>query len=230
MKASSFKVVLIGESNAGKSSFLHRLMYESKLANELNSLQENSIPPEYELPPPVYTVGTAFAGIKLNNQYRIHIWDTAGQERYKSLVKMYTRDSDAVILMFDITDKWEETKEFWISFIKKNFDYHSNDVVCGCAPIILLLANKIDLKDDFLESSKSSFIQSNTIDPLIQSIKYFPISVKTGYNINEVYQYLAQKLVERSQTVCSAKNNTIREELIDVSKKSRKKCKLFSCF
>ena len=33
------------------------------------------------------------------------MWDTAGQERYKSITKMYYKKSDAIIFVYDITNK-----------------------------------------------------------------------------------------------------------------------------
>lgn len=33
------------------------------------------------------------------------VWDTAGQERFRSLVPMYYRNSDAVAIIFDVTDR-----------------------------------------------------------------------------------------------------------------------------
>jgi GTPase SAR1 family protein len=32
------------------------------------------------------------------------IWDTAGQERFRSLLTLYYKNSDAVIIVFDLTD------------------------------------------------------------------------------------------------------------------------------
>jgi GTPase SAR1 family protein len=31
------------------------------------------------------------------------IWDTAGQERYRSLLVMYYKNSDVIIMVFDVT-------------------------------------------------------------------------------------------------------------------------------
>ena len=51
---------------------------------------------------------------------KLNVWDTAGQERYNSLIPMYTRNSDIVILTFSLTDrvsfnnlvKWKETTKY----------------------------------------------------------------------------------------------------------------------
>ena len=42
---------------------------------------------------------------KTGRTCRVKLWDTAGQERFKSLVPSYFRDSDGIILAFDLTNK-----------------------------------------------------------------------------------------------------------------------------
>lgn len=44
------------------------------------------------------------------------VWDTAGQERFRSLVPMYYRNSDAVAIIFDVSDResFDQVKS-WIS-------------------------------------------------------------------------------------------------------------------
>lgn len=36
--------------------------------------------------------------------FTFKVWDTAGQERFRSLVPMYYRNSDAVAVIFDVSD------------------------------------------------------------------------------------------------------------------------------
>lgn len=54
------------------------------------------------------TVGGDFltANITLKGKkYTLHIWDTAGQEKFESISNTFYRDTDACIIVFDITDK-----------------------------------------------------------------------------------------------------------------------------
>lgn len=164
------KVILVGESNTGKSSFLDRILFNIKNLNTqpLGGLME------YKLPMKHSTIGTCFAAININ-KHCIHIWDTAGQERFRSLVPLYSRDSDVIIIMFDLNDDttWEEVKIRWIDYVIDNFDFHcihkninkfelslkkddedyNNEIyideneVCCCAPSVILLGNKTDLSN-----------------------------------------------------------------------------------
>ena len=46
---------------------------------------------------------------------QLSIWDTAGQERFESLTKMYFKDSDAALIVYDVTfpESFERAKK-WI--------------------------------------------------------------------------------------------------------------------
>lgn len=56
------------------------------------------------------------------------VWDTAGQERFRSLVPMYYRNSDAVAIIFDVSDSDSFSQvKYWINgnikiCINKNYD------------------------------------------------------------------------------------------------------------
>ncbi len=46
---------------------------------------------------------------------QLSIWDTAGQERFESLTKMYFKDTDAALIVYDVTltESFEKTKK-WV--------------------------------------------------------------------------------------------------------------------
>ena len=46
------------------------------------------------------------------------IWDTAGAEKFESISEQYTRNSDAAIICYDVTDKptFEKAKQ-WVKFV-----------------------------------------------------------------------------------------------------------------
>jgi GTPase SAR1 family protein len=44
--------------------------------------------------------------IKFNNMtVKVNIWDPAGQDRFEALTKNYIQNIDAILLVFDMTDK-----------------------------------------------------------------------------------------------------------------------------
>lgn len=56
-----------------------------------------------------------------NTKIKLQIWDTAGQESFKAIVKSFYRNSSAVILVYNITDKNTFTNvSQWLSEAKEN--------------------------------------------------------------------------------------------------------------
>ena len=65
--------------------------------------------------------------IKINDEiFKIEIWDTAGQERYRALAKVFYKNADVCILVYDITRKssFTELKNYWIKEIKENAKFN----------------------------------------------------------------------------------------------------------
>jgi small GTP-binding protein len=117
----SVKVILLGDSNVGKTSFVHQYVYGVAL---------ESITP---------TIGAAMITKYVNTpsfKGHLNIWDTAGQERYRSLVPLYYRGTNIAIVVYDITNK--------ASFINAKLSalkvQNNNDDVA-----IALVGNKTDL-------------------------------------------------------------------------------------
>ncbi|XP_035276410.1 ras-related protein Rab-3B-like [Anguilla anguilla] len=85
-----FKLLIIGNSSVGKTSFLFRYA-------------DDSFSPAF-----VSTVGIDF---KVKTVYRdtkrikLQIWDTAGQERYRTITTAYYRGAMGFVLMYDITNE-----------------------------------------------------------------------------------------------------------------------------
>uniref|UniRef100_A0A8C9FJ04 small monomeric GTPase n=1 Tax=Pavo cristatus TaxID=9049 RepID=A0A8C9FJ04_PAVCR len=85
-----FKLLIIGNSSVGKTSFLFRYA-------------DDTFTPAF-----VSTVGIDF---KVKTVYRndkrvkLQIWDTAGQERYRTITTAYYRGAMGFILMYDITSE-----------------------------------------------------------------------------------------------------------------------------
>ena len=96
------KCCIIGSCGVGKTSIIHKYMGKKSQNTET-------------------TLGAIFWTFEKETdegyRYKIDFWDTAGQERYNSLIPMYSRNSDIIIIAFDIADrqtfldveKWLET-------------------------------------------------------------------------------------------------------------------------
>ena len=119
------KVILVGDSGTGKTQLI-----TVAAGFEFNSTS-------------LTTTSCSYVQIKLQKnkkEYKINLWDTIGQEKYRSLTKIFLKDSKIVIFVYDITNRATfESLKFW----KKTID----DVL-GNGPVLGVVGNKIDLYYD----------------------------------------------------------------------------------
>ncbi|KAF0884435.1 RAB44 protein, partial [Crocuta crocuta] len=120
-----FHVIFLGDSNVGKTSFLHLL-------------HQNTFNPGLTA-----TVGVDFRVKTLlvdNKWFALQLWDTAGQERYHSMTRQLLRKADGVVLMYDVTSQESFTHvRYWLDCLQ---DSGSDGVV------VLLLGNKMDREQE----------------------------------------------------------------------------------
>ena len=86
------KVVLIGDSQVGKTCIFNRVIFGQYNDENLSTYSTCHRSKDYD-------------NIKNHpkKSLRMNIWDTAGQERYRSLTKHYLNGSDGIILVYDTT-------------------------------------------------------------------------------------------------------------------------------
>lgn len=167
----NFKVVLIGNVSVGKSSIIKRFIY-----NEFNQ--------EY-----VCTIGTELSKKSLlvsqNKITNLFIWDTCGQEKFRSVTRQYYRDTQAILLVFDLTS--EKSFLDLQSWYDEALDF-VNDVKC----MFFLLGNKSDIKNEIKVNEKDikNFMKQNH-----QIKKYFEVSAFTGHNIDLAFDKISQYLI-----------------------------------
>jgi len=165
------KLVLLGNTNVGKSAILLRYV-----SHEF-------------LPAPVPTVGASFTTKRLpqtdGSVIKLELWDTAGQERYRSLIPMYYKDATAAIVVFDVSsaDSFHGAKE-WVQEVKINSNPDT---------LIHLVANKIDLERAVPQEEASSFAQEN-------DLALYEMSAKTGEGVVEAFAEIANQLYSVAQT------------------------------
>lgn len=116
------------------------------------------------------------------------IWDTAGQERFMSITKIFYKNSDGIIILFDITKKatFERIQTFWIEELKKEIDLETT--------VILLVGNKCDLPNrEVTEVEAQSFAKS-------RNMIYREVSALKNQGIDEAIKAVVNAInAKRSQ-------------------------------
>ena len=87
----NYKVIIIGDSNTGKTALLMRIG-----EGEGKALRTYDATIGVDCRTKTFAHG--------DNKVRLQIWDTAGQERFRTLTTSYYRGTHCCILVFDITN------------------------------------------------------------------------------------------------------------------------------
>ena len=111
-------------------------------------------------------------------------WDTAGQERYRSITNAYYRGAEAIIIVYDITNKESFLHiQEWIDEISK----YTGTNICK-----LVLGNKCDVekeravsKEDIAEFEKKT------------GIRILEVSAKTGQGVDNAFRIIVESLISR---------------------------------
>jgi small GTP-binding protein len=161
------KLILIGDSECGKSSIFERYINDVFVTNQR------------------ITIGLdlQIKTVEINkNNYKIQLWDTAGQEKYRSISISYYKHKDGVLCCFSLSDRESfENLNFWLIEVKKTSVNKYLQIV--------IIGNKIDLQEQIIKRSEIIDFCKN------HHVKYFETSAKTGHNIVESFNYLIKEIV-----------------------------------
>jgi small GTP-binding protein len=165
----SFKFVLVGDSNVGKTAICRRFC-------------ENQF--ESQIP---QTVGLEF-GLRVieiqNFRIKLQIWDTAGQEKFHSITRAYFRSATAVFLVFSVDSRDSFT--------------HIGTWTDDCArlspanAVKILIGNKTDLTAQRAVSTAEAqeFADQN-------GLKFFETSALSGDRIEDAFLDTAREVYSK---------------------------------
>ena len=136
-KLNDIKVILVGEPGTGKTCLINVATGREFLENSDSTIIST------------YITKTI---VKDNCEYFLDLWDTAGQEKYRSMTKIFTKNSNIVIFVYAINNKqtFDEMKSYWVKTIKESL---------GDEPILGIVGNKNDLyiKEEIKEEEARNF-------------------------------------------------------------------------
>lgn len=189
-----FKIVVIGDPGVGKSAMLLRLssgIFEAELPS---------------------TIGVDFhtKTMRMNNEtVKLTIWDTAGQERFRTLTSSYYRNSNGIVLVYDVSCKesFDHLQE-WMDEI----DTH----VVRQQMCILLIGNKIDIKQ------RQISIEEANMYARTQAMAYMETSAKTDEGIWPAFQSLVANILMTTPTSTTAPTSDVGSVLLQTAERAER--------
>lgn len=183
-----FKILTIGDSGIGKTTFLNRYNSGEFAAGY------------------IATIGVEFQTkiIEWNaKKMKLQLWDTAGQERFRAIASLIYRGIHCFLVMFDLTDATSfGCVRDWI-----------NSVIQYDNPIILVgtKADLLHLLDMTITKEKINKIKEE------YKIPYFETSSMSGSGIPEVFEKVCElisKKLENENEERSLRAKFIRRQVV----------------
>ncbi|XP_039628527.1 ras-related protein Rab-3D-like [Polypterus senegalus] len=164
-----FKLLIIGNSSVGKTSFLFRYADDTFTSAFVSTVGID------------FKVKTVYRNEK---RVKLQIWDTAGQERYRTITTAYYRGAMGFLLMYDITnqDSFNAVQD-WATQIK-TYSWDNAQVI--------LVGNKCDLEDDRVIPTEDG---KRLADDL--GFVFFEASAKDNINVKQVFERLVDIICEK---------------------------------
>ncbi|CAN9500827.1 unnamed protein product [Ophioblennius macclurei] len=168
-----FKLLIIGNSSVGKTSFLFRYADDSFSGSFVS------------------TVGIDFKvkTVQRNDKrIKLQVWDTAGQERYRTITTAYYRGAMGFVLMYDITNRESfSAVHDWATQIK-TYSWDNAQVI--------MVGNKCDATNERQVGAETGRQLAEQL-----GFEFFEASAKEDVNVRRVFERLVDiicaKMAER---------------------------------
>ncbi len=166
---STFKIVLFGDSQTGKTTLAHRF---------LTNLFKESIS---------MTLGVDFLlkAIEIEGEkVKLQIWDFAGEERFRFLFPSYIRGANGGIFMYDITNYGSLAHaDEWLEIIEKEVKYK--------LPIVF-----VGGKTDLLHLKEISTKRAMEVAKSKGADGFVECSSKNGENVHKIFNLLTKLVLK----------------------------------
>lgn len=174
------KLLLLGDSNVGKSSLLMRF-------------SEGTFSPDLRGNAGI-DVKTKYIDIQ-NKKIKLELWDTAGHERFRTISSKYYKGAMGIILVYDVSERNSfENVEEWISQI--------NEETTAGEIEILLVGNKIDLERS-VQKEEGEFLSKKYKIPFIET------SAKEANNVEESFIQIASSILKNDKILEKFQNEKL---------------------
>ena len=168
------KFIIIGDKTVGKSCIINQFI-EKQFSNEyIPTIGSDKTMKEIEI-----------KGEKL----KLEIWDTVGQEQYRAVNKIFIKNAQIALIVYDITNRKSfENLNNWYNLI---FEINKDSNV-----IVGVTGNKTDLYENQVVDSEEG---KNFADE--KKISFFETSAKDYESIENVFIQLSKIYINKVQKI-----------------------------
>ena len=168
------KFIIIGDKTVGKSCIINQFIEKQFINEYIPTIGSDKIMKEIEI-----------KGEKLN----LEIWDTVGQEQYRTVNKIFIKNAQIALIVYDITNRKSfENLNNWYNLI---FEINKDSNV-----IVGVTANKTDLYENQVVDSEEG---KNFADE--KKISFFETSAKDYESIENVFIQLSKFYINKVQKI-----------------------------
>ena len=190
--SNAIKLILVGDSGTGKTNLI-----SVAAGLEFNSGVLTTTSCSY--------IQKIVKGNK--KEYKINLWDTIGQEKYRSLTKIFMKDSNIVIFVYDITKRETfESLNYWKKIIEEIL---GNDITLG------VVGNKIDLYFDEKVKEEEGQEYANSI-----GAKFKLTSAKNSpKEVSAFIEEMLEEYLTRNKSINDRKDSVVIKKQEEKKKK-----------
>ena len=168
------KFIIIGDKTVGKSCIINQFIEKQFINEYIATIGADKIMKEIEI-----------EGKILN----LEIWDTVGQEQYRTVNKIFIKNAQIALIVYDITNRKSfENLNNWYNLI---FEINKDSNV-----IVGVTANKTDLYENQVVDSEEG---KNFADE--KKISFFETSAKDYESIENVFIQLSKFYINKVQKI-----------------------------
>jgi small GTP-binding protein len=172
MDTSELKLVLIGNTNVGKTSIVKTAITGSFTGASTSTLGAS------------YSTKTVQVG---SCNVRLQMWDTAGQEKYRGMTPMYYHNAHVALVVYSVTERETfDAVDGWLKSLKDNAD---SDI------IIFIIGNKTDLTEQRQVTTDEGSDKAQR-----SGAEFAEVSALTGFGVRDLFGFIPRIWLERQAT------------------------------
>jgi small GTP-binding protein len=169
MDLTELKLVLVGNTNVGKTSIVRTAITGSFTDDTTSTLGASDSTKSVQ-------VGT--------RTVRLQIWDTAGHEKYRGMTPMYYHNAQIALVVYSVAERETfNAVDSWLKSLKDNAEPNIH---------VFIVGNKTDLGDARCVSTDEGAAKADEC-----GAEFSEVSAKTGFGVGDLFAAIPRLWLER---------------------------------